>query len=326
MDEESRRQRAGRPGRRSAARAWLAVPLAALAAACAPEAPTSVQRAADPAPGVPRDLAASPGGSDQIDLEWQPPATDSPGVASYRVYRNGRAVAEPERPVYTDAGLEGHTAYEYRVSALAEGGVEGERSDSVLARTLDGSPPGEPPRLEAESGGSSSVELAWDAATDTESGVSAYRIYRDGSRIAESPDTTYVDTGLESSTTYRYEVSAVNGEGLEGDRAGPSAATTDDEDWWTPPSRPSELEAEAEGSTSVELEWEPASDAESGIAGYRVYRDDERVAEISETSYEDEGLEPSTTYRYEVSAVNGLGMEGDRAGPAPATTDEDGDG
>jgi hypothetical protein len=80
--------------------------------------------------------------------------------------------------------------------------------------------------LSATAISSTAIGLAWGAATDAESGIASYRIYRGGTLIGSSTTTTFSDAGLTPSTTYTYEVSAVNGAGLEGARAGPASATT----------------------------------------------------------------------------------------------------
>lgn len=58
----------------------------------------------------------------------------------------------------------------------------------------------------------SSVSVAWNAASDTDStGVAGYRVYRNGNLIATVVGATnlgYTDSGLSASTTYAYTVSA----------------------------------------------------------------------------------------------------------------------
>ena len=91
----------------------------------------------------------------------------------------------------------------------------------------------------------------------------------------------------------------------------------------TPPSAPSNLTAEASGNSEINLTWDAASDGESGIAGYKVYRNGEQIGTSDNTSYSDEGLDEGAEYTYRVSAVNGEGMEGDKSGEASATTGSD---
>jgi len=97
----------------------------------------------------------------------------------------------------------------------------------------------------------------------------------------------------------------------------------------TPPSAPASLFAAAIGE-NVELAWIAAGDPESGIASYKIYRGvtsgsgKALIAEIpgSQTTHIDDTTSPNTVYYYEVSAVNGSGIEGPRSNEATATTGE----
>ena len=93
----------------------------------------------------------------------------------------------------------------------------------------------------------------------------------------------------------------------------------------TPPSAPSNLSATTAGTTTITLHWDEASDAESGISSYNVYRNGEKVGSTDNTSYTDEGLSEGTTYKYRVSAVNGEGTEGEKSNESSATTAADND-
>ncbi|GAA1959100.1 lytic polysaccharide monooxygenase [Agromyces allii] len=64
---------------------------------------------------------------------------------------------------------------------------------------------------------SSSVDLMWAASTD-DRGVTGYRVERASATgafalVAQPTGTTWFDTGLAASTTYRYRVAAVDGDG-----------------------------------------------------------------------------------------------------------------
>lgn len=62
------------------------------------------------------------------------------------------------------------------------------------------------------------VQLTWSAATDNESGISGYVIYRDGVRLTTVTGTSYQDTGLAEDNSYSYQIAAINGASLEGAR------------------------------------------------------------------------------------------------------------
>jgi len=82
----------------------------------------------------------------------------------------------------------------------------------------------------------------------------------------------------------------------------------------TPPTTPQGLKAIVTSADRVELTWERASDADTDISAYKVYRDGVQVARMigRQTVLEDTGLTELTDYGYQVSAVNGTGVEGAR--------------
>ncbi|MCI0437811.1 MAG: hypothetical protein L0177_01615 [Chloroflexi bacterium] len=92
--------------------------------------------------------------------------------------------------------------------------------------SVDVTPPTAPGGLTASAISQTRIDLAWIPAADEESGVSHYRVFRDGSFIGQSSAAAYSDTGLAEVTAYSYEVSAVNREGIESARSGAMAATT----------------------------------------------------------------------------------------------------
>src|SRR4029078_10483384 len=82
----------------------------------------------------------------------------------------------------------------------------------------------------------------------------------------------------------------------------------------------------AVGSGQVNLSWSPATD-NVGVTGYQLERCAGQVwlifaqgAAPTGTSYSDTGVTPSTTYRYQVRAVDAAGNQGGYSGIATATT------
>lgn len=68
------------------------------------------------------------------------------------------------------------------------------------------------------------------------------------------------------------------------------------------PTAPTNLTATVTG-MSVQLSWTASTDA-VGVATYRVYRDGVHVATTATTSYQDQGVQASTSYTYAVRAVD----------------------
>jgi hypothetical protein len=63
--------------------------------------------------------------------------------------------------------------------------------------------------------------LNWNAAVDPQSGVSLYHIYRDGVDIGTAATTNFTDGSVNFTAPHTYEVSAENGDGLEGPLSAP---------------------------------------------------------------------------------------------------------
>ena len=181
----------------------------------------------------------------------------------------------------------------------------------------DETPPAVPQNLSASNVSETQVDLSWDASTDTESGVARYRIYRDDVYAGYSADSRFTDTGLTPGTDYVYSVSAVNGSGLESDRS--STLTVHTPSDGESPSKPVNLTAVVVSSSQIDLAWDAASD-NTGVTGYRIYRDGQLIASTAETSYSDTGLSPATSYIFQVSAFDAAGNESTHSDPAQNKT------
>jgi hypothetical protein len=88
----------------------------------------------------------------------------------------------------------------------------------------------------------------------------------------------------------------------------------------TPPGTPTNLEAVPQSESAVSLSWAAAGDAESGIACYNIYRDNQKVGTAQGLSYTDSLLTEGTEYQYQVSALNGAQAEGARTAAVTVTT------
>ena len=183
----------------------------------------------------------------------------------------------------------------------------------TLSRPHAAFAPGKPKELKATADGPRAVDLDWKRVHGSE----GYYVYRDGNRVGEAGQSDYRDEGLQPATTYVYRVSAFDDDGDEGDLSNEVQVTTED---LPGPTVPTDLVAAAAGPYRIDLDWSP-SEAESGVAFYRVFRDDDEIATTEKTAYADPGLDPETEYEYRVSAVDGLGKESARSARASATTE-----
>lgn len=119
--------------------------------------------------------------------------------------------------------------------------------DYLRSGVVDSLPPDVPTALSAVAAGPQTVSLHWNASTD-DTGVTRYRIYRDGSlvrqltslersscgasvgcvRRAQRQPITYTDTQLQPGQTYRYSVLAEDAAGNVSAQSAPASATTTD--------------------------------------------------------------------------------------------------
>jgi chitodextrinase/regulation of enolase protein 1 (concanavalin A-like superfamily) len=85
------------------------------------------------------------------------------------------------------------------------------------------------------------------------------------------------------------------------------------------PTPPHNLTATVASAAVVTLSWSAASDT-NGITGYNVYRNADKIATVSGTTYQDTGLSGGNVYWYNVQAVDSVGNVGVGSDPALVTT------
>lgn len=282
------------------------------------------------APSTPTGVTASGISTSQIKLGWTA-ATDNVGVTGYRIYRNGSstALATVAAPTltYTDSGLAAATDYTYTITALDAAGNESSHSISVKATTVsvaDTTSPTTPTGVSATAISSSKINLLWGAAADNV-GVTAYRVYRNGSTTplatVNAPNLSYSDSTVAAATTYTYTITALDAAGNESPHSATVTASTPAATDITPPSVPTGLTSAGVTTNSVSLSWAASTDGGgSGLAGYHVYRNNVLVSSPTGTTYTDTGLASGTTYTYSVSAYDNAANGSAASAPITATT------
>ena len=296
-------------------------------------------------PGAPTSLRVNGlPGTDQIPLTWRPPSSNggSP-VTGYRIqWRSPPGTPDwtllvpgptGTATTYLDTGLAPNTTRFYRVAALNAQG-QGNYSNAVSGTTR-AAPPDQPQNLRAEATGPTSITLTWEApSSDGGSPITAYTIRRRGPRdgmwipipsITAPTATTFKDTGLDPATAYGYQVRAIN-------RAGPGDWSFETRTGTHPdvPDEPFSLTARAVGTSRIDLSWSaPRNTGGAPILGYQVeaWSNERRTWHIirrntnsPSPTFSDLNLEPATTRRYRVSAINRAGT-GPASNVAQATTE-----
>ena len=307
----------------------------AIASATTPAAPDTT------APSAPTGLTATAISTTQIDLSWTA-STDNVGVTGYRVERCQGAscttwaqVGTSTATTFSNTGLAANTTYRFRVRAVDAAGNLGAYSAIVARATLapDTTAPTAPTSLTATPISTTRIDLGWTASTDAV-GVTGYRVERcqgagctDFAQVGTPAATSFSDTGLTPSTTYRFRVRATDAAGNLSAYSAIATATTQAVPDTTAPSAPTGLTA-TPGVAQASLAWTASTD-NVAVTGYRVERcqgasctDFAQVGTPTGTTFTDTGLTALTTYRYRVRAVDAAGNLSDYSSVATATTPE----
>ena len=186
-----------------------------------------------------------------------------------------------------------------------------------------------PPRnLDTSPISNTQIFLTWNPPTNA-TGITGYQIeYKTGSGAYSVLSltgnlTTYLHTGLVTNTTYTYRVSAINSAGMS-NPSNESVATT-----LSVPSAPRNLSAAVISSSQINLSWTaPSNNGGTPINGYKILRENSCTGifvTISNTTnssitYSDTGLAANTCYRYNLQAINAIGIGSTVANNVTATT------
>ena len=279
--------------------------------------------ARDALPGVPVIHLALGSNGDRITLVWTAPSHEGArSVEGYKVEVSEDSgdtwsvlAANEPSTLLRHNDLLAETTYDYRVSAFNSIGA-GEPSAAGSGTTGRGHPPKEPTGLSAvvEDG---AITLSW--APPVRKGgapITGYRVdvstnqEQTWTEVASSVSgTTYTHTGRTDGVRYTYRVAATNSFGL-GRWSDTATAITR----VVAPGPPTNLAAYTDG-TSNEVRWHaPASDGGATISDYRIETSTdgetwtELASSVAGTSYSHDGVTTESTYYYQVSARNSIGL------------------
>ena len=136
-------------------------------------------------------------------------------------------------------------------TALTQAQIQADMNTPITNPGPDTQPPSTPANVVATPASTSQVNLSWAASTDNVN-VAGYRVERcqgasctDFAEIAQPTGTTFNNTGLSASTTYRYRVRAVDVNGNLSQYSSTADATTPASPDTQPPTAPASLNATA---------------------------------------------------------------------------------
>jgi chitodextrinase len=253
------------------------------------------------APTTPTNLTATRTGGN-VRLAWG--ASTDASTFSYQILRDDRVIATVPSNTRTFTTPELPADVKYFVRAVDSVGNASATTSALSVALPDGSAPTAPTGLSVTGSTVSSVSLAWSAATDN-NGVTAYRVFRDGTDVSGAiAGLSFTDTGLLPATSSTYTVRAYDAAGNESPAATVTGSSLADTDGPTTPGTPS---ISGETQTKLTVSWTASTD-NVGVAGYRVFRDGNDVSGlINGLSFTDTGLTAGTTYAYRVRAFDAAG-------------------
>lgn len=189
----------------------------------------------------------------------------------------------------------------------------------------DGQPPTAPTSLVVTGHTSSTIALAWSAATDNV-GVTGYRILEGATQVGTTATTSFTVTGLPASSTHAYVVVALDAAGNASPASAAVTATTDAAAPDTqPPAAPAGLRATAQTESSIALSWTAATD-NVGVTGYQIFEGATQVGISATTTFTATGLAASSTHTYTVIALDAAGNRSPASNAVTATTSAAGTG
>jgi chitodextrinase len=289
------------------------------------------------APTAPTNVHVTAATSTSITLAWTT-STDNGRVAGYNTYLDGNRAGSTTDTTYAYSRLTCGTSYTLAVEAFDDFGNLSERSAITASTTPcsdstplsvpdagDSTPPSVPDNMRKTGSTTTTITLAWDAATDNV-GVAGYSLFLNDVKTGSTTATSYTFTGLTCGTTYSVGLVAYDAAGNSSDvryAIGPEATTacstsTDA----TPPSAPTGLRQTGATTTSVTIAWNASTD-NVGVAGYSVWLNGAKMGTTTTTLFTYSSLWCGTSYTVALEAFDAAGNTSDiRSATSQASTSD----
>ena len=288
-------------------------------------------------PNPPTGLAATSNSLTQINLSWNPPASNAgPPVTGYKIqfsidsgsFTDLVSNSASTSTSYSHTGVSSHT-YTYQVFAINSVGTSTSSNIASAVPTQVSSAPYTPSGLSAIAASPTSISLSW--ATPSSDGGSPIIGYKIEAKIGSgaytilvantaSSSTSYLNTGLIVGSTYTYRVSAINSIGTSNPSNEASATPTKT-------FVPTGVTATAVSPTEIDLSWVAPSETYGQlINGYMI--DQKLSSNVFDTIVDNTGLttgyaiknlQTGKTYTFVVKALFSGGVESNTSIEVSAT-------
>jgi parallel beta-helix repeat protein len=182
--------------------------------------------------------------------------------------------------------------------------------------------PPPPPVLESPPDGATGVSqmpaLSWSGVADSFDVEVAEDSAFTNVVVSTTVTTTSTTVSLDFAKTYFWRVRGTNSVGTGAFSSTFSFTTVPAPDT-TPPTQPQNLQSPSQTGTTVDLTWDASSD-DVAVVQYKIYVDNSEAGTSSGTFFTVTGLSPSTSYDFQVSAVDSSANESLRSAVLTVST------
>ncbi len=271
-------------------------------------------------PDAPTGVIATPLSLSQIKIDWSQNPYPTNNETNFEIYQATEAggpytlvgITGQDVTSHTITNLKQGTKYYYILRAVNNTGASGTTSVVSASTIPDDLPPSIPSNFRISSSSSTSVTLAWNAASDN-IGIQGYDIFINDVKSYVTTGTSFVCYNLSSSAGgYNFYVKAR-------DVSGNSSGATNIVYAMMPstipsrPEAPSNVVATALSYSKIKLTWVDNSNAETGYQIFRSTNPNTGFAPVNilpsnATTYTDSvSVNPGTTYYYRVHTLYQFG-------------------
>jgi spore germination protein YaaH len=250
-----------------------------------------------------------------VRIGWRGASAGDAPVAGYRIRRDGAVLAQTRGKSFI-VKLSPARAHRITVAGVDTRGRVGPQSKALTigagtppAVPQGTAPPSTPGALSVSEVGDAGATLYWLASTPGAAKIVGYRVYRDGSLVGQTAQTTMRLSHLSSLHTYLVTVAAVDAAKRESPRSAPFHLSTTH----TPPDGPTQLAALKVTDTSATLAWSAGSANSGRLVGYLLFEDGKPERVVSGQS----ATVTLASERHYTFAVRALDSAGYLSDPSP---------
>lgn len=233
-----------------------------------------------------------------VSLSWS-----ATYASDYRVYMNGSYLGTSYGTAVTASTLTPNTHYCFIVYAYVFPIGPTSQSNQACVTTPPPIHPSTPTNVSAVAISPGQINITWSASTGDFAG---YKIYRDNVLLSSTSGTVYTDSTARSSTQYCYALSAYDLWGYESPKSAAVCATTPIDN--AAPTVPSIVKVFYDSTTAanptMQLTWSASTDNSGTVIGYKIYRDNLFVSQVTSPPYSDTGRNANTQYCYTITALD----------------------